>query len=125
MRFPRHVIALLLLALWLPATMHCGLALAFSSTPEACCLAGQGDSESNQRAVHCAVEKGDYRAAPQEVLVAAPELFADWCGVRVLVDPTRVETVSGAPLAEAPPLNRPWQFVVRAAWPANAPSVVS
>ena len=119
----RHVIALVLLAIWLPATMHCGLELAFSAPAESCCHAG--DSNASDQADHCGIEDGNYRATQPENLVAAPVLMACWVGPRMLVNPAESGADSGHPRVEAPALSRTWQFEVRAAWPANAPSVVS
>lgn len=120
--------AWLLLALWLPATQHCGLETAslvgeHGSHPAAasCCMADlpgvMGD---------CAVVEGLFtRAAEDGVKILSPALLACTCLIcRHLVVPVaRREPVLARVAFERPLAWVPvWQFVRRAAPRPRAPS---
>lgn len=113
----RSLITVLLLALWLPATLHCSLeqfeifgdqpACADSCATDSCDLLENGLFKSNAATVH----------------VGAPTLLAClWCPAEFVSEPIFVPDVS-PDLTDCPPeLARTWQFAVRAAPPPRAPS---
>jgi hypothetical protein len=121
----RHLIALVLLAIWVPATMHCGLEGLFEGSAEMCShhdTTGDGEVACD----HLAIEDGSFRTTPHEIVIAPPPALAWWAvadAIRVIapVDPLDTWREEAAP----PGLARTWQFGERAALPANAPSVVS
>jgi len=115
--------ALLLLALWLPATMHCGFEAMLNAPTDQCCHGDDGNADAP--ADLCAIEDGNFRATHPENLILAPLLISSWWGSAVV---RRPPVDAPAPRADASrPLDwvRTWQFVARAALPANAPSFVS
>lgn len=134
-RLTHGFFALLLAALWLPATLHCDLQAAelFAAHADACCAgeAGDGCEAGHGDEAPCAndscevVEDGAYRPSHDTLCVAAPELsiltdLAElWCALAVETTAVRV-----ARPAESPPeIGRAWQFVQRAAQPPRAPAL--
>lgn len=119
---PFKIVALLLLALWLPATLHCDLETAGID------LAGHGDHHAD--ASPCAtdaceiVEDGDY--AKTTALARALPPTAAW-QLSLLIAPAPMDPAECQPAAppDGPPeleaLRRTWQFVQRTALPARAP----
>jgi hypothetical protein len=121
----RHLIALVLLAIWVPATMHCGLEGLVEGSAEMCDHHDAADN-GTPAGEHLAVEDGSYRANSFEVAITAPLPLDGWVvadAIRVIapVDPVDARHADDAPAD----LARTWQFGERAALPANAPSVVS
>lgn len=124
---------MLLVALWLVATQHCGLEASGLFAHEATAEAGAGCCSSNQttgcEADGCkAVEEGQFRADTQILKATAPDLFA--CACRLCCDLLLTPPPGDAGLAvkdrwdEAPAWVPAWQFERRAAAPAHAPDVV-
>lgn len=121
-------IALIILALWSLAAMHCRLeVLPGFDFLKSCCFAGSASSAPKDcESDGCgAVEDGGYRAeeqtasAPQPLLVLAV-LFA-------VVEATRPELQACSLVtSESPPeIPKIWQFSLRAALPVRAPSLAS
>jgi hypothetical protein len=119
------IIAVLLLALWVPVTMHCELEAAVQSSLLQCCC---GD-ESAQRPANCAdnvcssVETGFYKVEENENAIAPVLVFAVF--VADIFDlPTPEPALHPAtPEPDPPPeLPRSWQFSYRAALSPRAPS---
>lgn len=124
MRRVFQLTALVVLALWLPTTVHCSLETMFGWQAERCC----GDHQEDQSAPvdHCAVEEGGYRVTESSIVVAAPDVLVCWCGHAIALLLSTEPPLALAEAAESPPeLAHTWQFTRRAAWPARAPSVVS
>lgn len=119
-----HLATFVLLAAWLPATMHCGLEAMVDFAAEHC---DHHDSEEGGAAgAHFAVENGSYRATPHPITVVAPLEMPGWCGPALQVIPPADAVVGARDVGESPAgLARTWQFTTRAALPANAPSFVS
>lgn len=126
-----RIAALLLLALWLPATQHCGLEAAGlidgaseCHDPTAC------DAPHNQS--HCdldncqPVENSAYNPAGNTILITAPLALFCLSDLPVITPETGV-ILSLAPERTNPPpeLAPTWQFVARAALSPRAPSPVS
>lgn len=116
--------ALVVLALWLPTTVHCNLEALLSWQAETCC--GDHAEKPSAPVDHCGVEDGSYRMTTASVVVAAPDLLLCWCGQVVWAAPAVEATAPAPDFSESPPgLTRTWQFVERAALPARAPTRVS
>ncbi|MSU67033.1 MAG: hypothetical protein EXS40_00440 [Opitutaceae bacterium] len=120
----RRLLALALVALWLPATLHCdleaaGLEIAFvchdHDTPEAAAAAHCTDD-----ACH-AIEDAAYTAVTFTKLVSGTVLSV----VALLPEPLELPAAALSPASTDVPLEVPrsWQFSTRAAPPARAPSV--
>lgn len=114
----------LLVALWLPATMHCQLEAAGmgESHQDSCCADETADSECLGDA--CAnIENSLIKDSTQELHLAAPITVCPLC-CAALVRTARVEPIL-SPKRHAPPLELKvaWQFIERAAPPARAPSL--
>lgn len=119
----RSIVAALLLAVWLPATLHCAMESAgvLTSHSTACCSDGQTCADDN-----CGVlETGAYRSGGASAQVAAPDLLACVC---LLCPPLVPIATSESPLAPSV-VDRPldwvpvWRFVQRAAPSPRAPSL--
>jgi hypothetical protein len=118
-------IALLLLVLWVPVSMHCTLETMPPFSFLQCCC---GEAEGQQQAGDCeedvcgAVESGFYKIEDNPTL--APDLAmmlvlaTDWVAEALSAPPSQIEVPSAAP----PELPRVWQFSYRTALPPRAPS---
>lgn len=126
----RHIIAIVLLALWLPATQYCTLAAAGiladesqASAPDNCC-------NTNDRCSRDAcelLENGVFKPAKEMSKVLAPDLSACLCFICLqFVQPGVVDESTLMVSAPEHPLDweTKWQFVRRAAPLARAPSLV-
>lgn len=129
MSFPTKFIAILLLALWLPATMHCALeklpGFAFLQT---CC----GDNEDQQESGDCgqdvcgAVESGLYKLEDNSVSVSAKaETSGSNLGSWKMIPRSAPVQQRELPSPAPPEIAGSWQFSLRAALPVRAPSCVS
>lgn len=130
----RSIIALVLLALWLPATSHCAIETALGSADGEHCLAScdcahAGDDRAGHPAADaCAVlENGGYKPAFAALIAPAPSLTILAC----------LSRAHAALLARARPLVPPawsgghpdawmprWHIAVRAVAPARAPGLI-
>lgn len=124
----RAVVALLLLAIWGPATAHCSIAAATDWLAELCSVTCcDDDAAQPAHADACdLVEDGGYVPAVSPALAPAPQLTALAC----------LSCLHARLLAEARPLPSPawakdhprdwvpiWRFTRRAAPPARAPDL--
>lgn len=125
---PRFV-ALLLLALWLPATLHCNLEAAGLLTGhEECheqtdCHDHHHQEDSSCALAHCdPIDTLAIKTGMELIAVDAPVLFACLCHLCVPA-PLIVELPAQTPAqSDAPPELAPtWHFVTRAAPEARAP----
>jgi hypothetical protein len=127
-RFGRFLL-FALLALWLPATLHCKLEAAgvFDAhcSEEQTAQAGGEDCTDD---VCPTVEQGLYKDSSATVAVAAPAEchVPDCCSLLLALDRLATEPAL-SPVRHAPPseLTVRWQFITRAAPPARAPSLNS
>lgn len=128
MSFFRRIIAVAFLALWLPATQHCGLEAAGliaaeTQHPAQCC-------DTSDRCSHdgCnVVENGVIKPVSEASKVLAPDFSACLCFICLqLAQPGMLD--ESALLVSAPenPFDwvSTWQFVRRAAPLARAPSLL-
>lgn len=123
----RPFLALLLAVLWLPAVLHCAMeAAGVDPLATECCASDHEDAAGTPcRDDACAtVEEAYFKETSQVIKVAAP----DCCGCLLCLTPV----VAEAPIVVSPlaperidlpdSLAVRWQFAVRAALPARAPS---
>jgi hypothetical protein len=125
-RFGR-VLLFTLLALWLPATLHCKLEAA-GVFAEHCTDAGSsGDTGCTDDACPT-IEDALYKDSAAKLMVAAPAEchVGDVCAPLLALDRLAVEPAL-SPIRHVPPLELrvAWQFLTRAAPPARAPSLNS
>jgi hypothetical protein len=121
----RSFVALLLLALWLPATLHCSFEAAgfdelFGCHEEAASTKDHCTGDSCQP-----LEGFAYKSDSALLKVSPP--VPDFCSVwPISLSPPFARLATGSVMtgAEAPSLSRPWQFARRAALPARAPDRV-
>ena len=121
-------IALLLLALWVPVSMHCTLETMPTFSFLQCCC---GEDEGQQQAGDCeedvcgAVESGCYKIEDNPTLAAGLVvmlvLATDWVTEAASNAASLIEVPSTPP----PELPRVWQFSYRTALPPRAPSFVA
>jgi hypothetical protein len=125
-------VALLLLVLWLPATLHCrieeaGLAAIFAC--EDTVPSGTAGNPTNSCADDSCrtVESGQFLFSKETLLTAAPLVAPCECPVWALrlSAPEPDPAPSFAEPVGPPPLQRSWQFVRRAARPARAPDALN
>lgn len=120
--------AVLTLALWGLASMHCTLeALPGLDFLKTCCFADTApSSHQGCESDGCAaVEDGSYRAEEQPVF--APQPLLAHALLTSVTEPMRSELQAPFPVGSlAPPeLPRSWQFSRRTALPPRAPSLVA
>jgi hypothetical protein len=126
MRLLFKIMALSLIAIWLPATQHCALAAAgvFPKTCDHDCAKGESGTQDG-----CGtVEDGAYKPSLDWVKVPAPALFATvghlWA-VLPQVGPPCATVISPRESFDRPrDWVSTWQFARRAAPPARAPTVL-
>jgi len=125
----RKSVAIVLLGLWMPVTMHCLLeAMPAFSFLQCCCTADKGPQEPNDCADDAcsALESGLYKIEDNSALAPHPSLlFAlSTCDPGSPLPAERVPRL--APQSLAPPeLPQFWQFSYRTALPPRAPSFVA
>ena len=117
-----------LLALWLPATLHCQLEAA-GVFAEHCTDEGSLATNTGCTDDACpTIEDALYKDSAASLTVAAPaECHIPDCCVRLLAADRRAAAPALSPTRHAPPpeLRVTWQFITRAAPPARAPSLNS
>jgi len=122
-RFGRFLL-FTLLALWLPATMHCRLeAAGFFAAHDDCADENSAGTSTDCRDDVCpTVEEALYKESGVQLTAPAPAPFLLFVLVSPprLAAPARWATLEAAPPAE---LAVRWQFLARAAPPARAPSL--
>jgi hypothetical protein len=116
----------LLVALWLPATMHCQLEAAGlgESHQDSCCAGETADTGTDCLGDACAnIEASLIKDSAPELYLGAPASLCPFC-CAALVSAARTEPIL-SPERHAPPLELKvaWQFLERAAPPARAPSL--
>jgi hypothetical protein len=124
-------VALLLLALWLPATQHCGLEAAgvLTSAVEchdaASCDEPQGTSPCDLD--NCqSIEDAAYKAKQTYVQLSTPVELACLCCLNAITPKTIIVSMITPAQTDAPPELAPsWQFTTRAAPAPRAPSILA
>jgi hypothetical protein len=121
-------VAMLLLALWLPVTMHCTLeTVPGFSFLQWCC----GEDECEQTPSNCGeeicgeVESGSYRLEENPNLAPGLVLLVAIADCDRITRPLAAPAPRLVPASSAPPeLPRFWQFHYRMALPPRAPSLI-
>jgi hypothetical protein len=128
----RKGIAVALLALWLPATLHCQLETIPGLEFLSCCQHPDGDKGAAQHERDCAndgcaeVESGLYTL--EKTQVAPAKSLLELAPVSIAPTETRPPQDHAAlpDLSSPPPeLDSTWHFLVRAALPVRAPALAS
>ncbi len=122
-------VAVLALALWVPATMHCTLeTMPGFSFLQWCCGGDdlrQPDNDCNQDSCS-AVESGFYKIEENPMVGAGLALLIEFAGWEWVAEPPTNSVRHLAAVSSAPPeLPRLWQFSHRTALPPRAPSLVA
>ncbi len=126
----RRIFSLALLALWLPATLHCDLEAA-GLGPLFHCADGHGADEHDDGASRDAcdlLESGTFKLAANTAVLPPPALCSCLlCLVAPLPTITLTPTPTGVTdrIAAPPEVARTWHFLVRAALPSRAPSLAA
>ena len=129
----RRIAAILLLALWLPALLHCRLEAAGVLFGAGCCdddhaSAPAPASSESCESDSCGVAEGEFMSPSSTVSVAsAPVLHAclldvEWTWPAPAVSPPPLDGIVEADSAP-PEIVRTWVFVSRAAPSPRAPSL--
>ena len=126
-RFGRFLL-FALLALWLPATLHCKLEAA-GVFEEHCTDEGLPGTDAGCTDDACpTIEEGFYKDSAVKLVVPSPAEchIPDCCALLLAADRFVTESAL-SPVRHAPPseLTVRWQFLTRAAPPARAPSLNS
>lgn len=119
-----RIAVLLLLALWLPATLHCDLEAAGLAPASMECRDEHADAAHADD--NCdVVENGIYKAASATLKIFAPTLLAAGpCpSVALPAPPVFIPPLAPERTDSPPELTRTWQFLARAALPARAPGL--
>lgn len=124
-----RLLILLLMAFWLPATLHCRLEAAGFEASHDCCSAGSMEAAAGDcRDDACpAVEDNLFKESSPGLKVTAPAV-CNCCICHAMAPVAPAPDLGAARLSperHAPPLElkATWQFLARAAPPARAPSL--
>lgn len=122
----RRIAALLLLSLWLPATLHCDLEAAGLENWPGCHDEAAHDSSHCTTDVCHPLESSAYKPDSAPVKVPPPALGAlCLCFVAICTPPPTANVEPPATPPRPPPeLARTWHFIARAAPPARAPDAL-
>lgn len=123
------LVALLLLTLWLPATLHCELESAHLLAPHVDCHHTDTCGSEHQEPLchgesHGAIEDSAYKSGVDTVKVSAPTLtaLACLCCLTEITPETIIVRMISPARSDVPPELAPtWQFISRAAPIARAP----
>ena len=125
------LVSLVLIAVWLPATLHCrleGLGLdALFACPVQTADAGHTDNDSCADDGCQTVEAGQFAFSKSRVAPAvlpSPDACLVYCLLQV-APASPVPQIFASHQTETLPLQRTWQFARRAALPARAPDVLN
>ena len=126
MKLLRHIVALVVLVAWLPATTHCLLGAGLEESESSdCCSESRNQQNEHRDLGGCGIcdtcESGDYLLPAQSVFIpdfqatlSCELLFPD----RAICSPV----VASINASRAPPDLARWQFFTRAALPGRSPS---
>ena len=122
------VVAMVLLALWLSATMCCALERAGVPPFAQCCVDDTTDAAPQAPCTDkgcCQLERATYKIEQASVRLVALPVFVLDALVTPLVDDQNSPSVLGVPVLVPPDLPVTWQFSFRTALPPRAPSIAS
>jgi hypothetical protein len=126
------IVSLVMLGLWLPATLHCrletlGFEGLFGCPEQGSAKAHQAGENDCDRDSCQSVESGHFVFSKTKIVPASlPTLGCNFvfCLLHVIPPPTETPIFSCAQ-NEPLPLQRTWQFTRRAALPARAPDALN
>lgn len=125
----RRIIAFALLALWLPATMHCALEAAGINSAAPCTEGCRSTDHHDVPRDACdVVESGAFKPAADTATILPPALLAcRLCFVFLTAPTASLPPPVGVSdrIVSPPEVARTWHFTARAALPARAPSFAS
>lgn len=125
----RRIAALVLIAVWLPAVLHCRIEGFLGMN---CCAeqtASQSSKQSCEGDICDALEAGVIKSSTDQITVAPPQLCA--CLICAALAPEFLPVLESSAVAtiqetSAPPeIIHSWHFLSRTALPARAPDCVS
>ena len=122
-----HIVAIVLLALWVPATAHCQLESLRELEMLSCCTLEDDSFSTAHHEDDCAtdacaaVESGLYKLQDEQCLAPDPPQVIDVTHATLVEDTLEVPRVSEATLAP-PEFLHSWLFTLRAAPAPRAPS---
>ena len=121
----RTIVALTVLAAWLPATSHCLLAGADSVSVNCQEKHHHGDAPSHSHGDCgvCVLETGGFKLADQEVFHFAFASILSW-DLKLPTPPNVTLNAAQHVSSRAPPDLKRWQFLTRAALPGRAPAIL-
>jgi hypothetical protein len=121
-----RLLFLLLVTVWLPATLHCRLEAAGFHDTDGCCVAEQpADAAGDCKDDACpTVEEALYKESGRSLKVTAPDISRCFACLALVPASAASEPEFLTP-SHAPPLEieAAWQFISRAAPPARAPAL--
>jgi hypothetical protein len=124
----KKIIVLLLLAVWMPATMCCALERAGVPFFQQCCEDDCSESSPKQPCTDktcCLLESGNYQTANPAPLVVTPESVFLLLALTFIEPPQPHPGSAELSDSSLPELSVGWQFLSRTALPVRAPSLAS
>ena len=121
----RHIMALMVLVAWLPATTHCLMGACLQESKKGgCCGELQGQQHKHDDpggCGMCSLGAGEFLVPATDVFIANFQFTLCW---EILFPPHRVHSfkLDGIETDRAPPDLARWQFTIRAALPGRSPS---
>lgn len=123
----KSILALLVLAFWMPCTARCELAKSFEKVPECCESNSHKSPDTDAGTCVCdAVASGGYHFSNSKMVVSAPVLIyalADLFGHNFSLDEKSAPELIHSP--QEIRTQTVWHFISRAALPVRAPSIAS
>lgn len=120
----RSIVAIALLALWVPLMVHCQLETISGLEILQCASDSTGQTDCTGDTC-CAVEKSHYKVEENALSVSLPAIPLTPCLPVFVTTTDSPKNSSDLPAAAPPELPRCWQFVFRTASPPRAPSFAS
>ena len=121
-----RMMALVMLAAWLPAASLCLAECAGFIERGDCCADESGGNADAAAHPCCFLASGSYKSDTHRPLVLAPDVFATARLASLISIPPSSDGLALSPPALSPPdLPVTWQFSFRAALPPRAPSLAS
>lgn len=126
MNWLHRIVALVMLAAWMPAASLC-LAECAGFVERGDCCPDESSGDANAAAHSCCLlASGSYKSDTHPPLVVAPYAFVTAQVPSMILDaPPSAESVQPSPSSSPPDLPVSWQFSFRAALPPRAPSLAS
>jgi len=126
--WPKKLVVLLLLAVWMPATMCCALERVGVPFFQHCCVDDCSESSPKPPCTDktcCLLESGNYQTANPAPLIVTPESVFLLLALTFIEPPQPKPGCTELPDSSPPELSVAWQFLSRTALPVRAPSLAS